>query len=181
MKKAQQVFARLGFSDMIVPLENSEEIYSSTETYLVGYEDEEGEECEEDGTYLDQNKMKKIEGINIHNLEVTIDRKVESGNMNIGALTLEIEDRAFILDVVQTYHDDIEGNKTRVTCELEVDEDTFFECPYNVTKEDILNARHNNLKRTLYIDGEVDFEVELIILHFDDCNGQDYQIEVVEE
>tara|TARA_R110000765_G_scaffold77939_1_gene153249 strand:- start:1180 stop:1398 length:219 start_codon:yes stop_codon:yes gene_type:complete len=54
MRKTNKVFARLGFEDLIVPLEDSEKIFSSTETYLVGYEDEEGEECEEDGMYLDQ-------------------------------------------------------------------------------------------------------------------------------
>lgn len=54
MRKTNKVFARLGFEDIIVPLEDSEKIFSSTETYLVGYEDKDGEECEEDGTYLDQ-------------------------------------------------------------------------------------------------------------------------------
>lgn len=54
MRKTNKVFARLGFEDLIVPLEDSEKIFSSTETYLVGYEDEAGEECEEDGEYLDQ-------------------------------------------------------------------------------------------------------------------------------
>ena len=52
VRKTNKVFARLGFEDLIVPLEDSEKIFSSTETYLVGYEDEAGEECEEDGTYL---------------------------------------------------------------------------------------------------------------------------------
>ena len=54
MRKTNKIFARLGFEDLIVPLEDSEKIFSSTETYLVGDEDEAGEECEEDGEYLDQ-------------------------------------------------------------------------------------------------------------------------------
>ena len=54
MRKTNKVFARLGFEDLIVPLKDSGKIFSSTETYLVGYEDEEGEECEEDGMYFDQ-------------------------------------------------------------------------------------------------------------------------------
>ena len=36
MRKTNKVFARLGFEDLIVPLEDSEKIFSSTETYLVG-------------------------------------------------------------------------------------------------------------------------------------------------
>jgi hypothetical protein len=54
MLKAKEIFARLGFSDIIVPLEDSEKIYSSTDAYIVGYEDEDGEECEEDGIYINQ-------------------------------------------------------------------------------------------------------------------------------
>jgi hypothetical protein len=54
MRKTDKVFARLGFEDLVVPFEDSEKIFSSTETYLVGYEDKDGEECEEDGVYLDQ-------------------------------------------------------------------------------------------------------------------------------
>ena len=53
-KKAKQIFARIGFSDVIVPIEKQEDRIIGEDTYIVGYEDEEGEECEEDGTYLNQ-------------------------------------------------------------------------------------------------------------------------------
>jgi hypothetical protein len=57
MRKAEKVYARFGFSDKVVPLEDAEnndiEI-TQDECYLVGYEDEFGEECEVDGTYLNQ-------------------------------------------------------------------------------------------------------------------------------
>lgn len=59
MKKAEKVFARLGFEDLIVPIEDSEKTFSTTETYLVGYEDEYGEECEEDGVYLNQSRLEE--------------------------------------------------------------------------------------------------------------------------
>jgi hypothetical protein len=52
--KAKKIFARLAFEDIIVPIEDQEKIFSSTQTYLIGYEDEHGEECEEDGTFLNQ-------------------------------------------------------------------------------------------------------------------------------
>tara|TARA_B100001094_G_C17887854_1_gene650161 strand:- start:454 stop:627 length:174 start_codon:yes stop_codon:yes gene_type:complete len=57
MRKAEKVYARFGFSDKVVTLEDAEnndiEI-TQDECYLVGYEDEFGEECEVDGTYLNQ-------------------------------------------------------------------------------------------------------------------------------
>jgi len=54
IRKANKVFARIGFEDLVVPISDSGKVLSSEETYLVGHEDEDGEECEEDGTYLDQ-------------------------------------------------------------------------------------------------------------------------------
>ena len=57
MRKTDKVFARLGFEDKVVSLEeanNNDIKITQDEVFLVGYEDEHGEECEEDGTYLDQ-------------------------------------------------------------------------------------------------------------------------------
>ncbi len=54
-KKAKEVFVRLGFEDIVVTKEESENgEYNTSASYLIGYEDEDGEECEEDGTYLKQ-------------------------------------------------------------------------------------------------------------------------------
>ena len=56
-KKAKEVFVRLGFKDIVVTKEESENgEYNTSASYLIGYEDAEGNECEEDGTYLNQNK-----------------------------------------------------------------------------------------------------------------------------
>jgi hypothetical protein len=57
IRKAEKVFVRFGFSDMVVTLEdanNNDIKITQDDCYLVGYEDEYGEECEEDGTYLNQ-------------------------------------------------------------------------------------------------------------------------------
>ena len=66
MKKAEEIYARIGFEDIIVPITDMEapKPYCSPKAvieevppqYFVGYEDSDGEECEEDGTYLNQNK-----------------------------------------------------------------------------------------------------------------------------
>jgi hypothetical protein len=123
--------------------------------------------------------MKTIEGVNIHNIEVEIKGDVQRHDIDLGALTLRVDDREFILDVVQSYSDEIEGG-LRISCDLEVDEDTFDECPYNITKDDILDCEHNDMVRELYVGGEVDFEVVSILLHFD-IDGQDYQMLIDED
>ncbi len=59
MRKAGKVFARFGFSDVVVSLEDSKNDdvrVIGEEPYLIGYEDENGEECTEEGVYLNQNK-----------------------------------------------------------------------------------------------------------------------------
>ncbi len=57
IRKAEKVYARFAFSDMVVTLEDTENNdirLTQDECFVVGYEDEEGDECEEDGTYLNQ-------------------------------------------------------------------------------------------------------------------------------
>jgi len=55
LKKAPEVLVRLGFEDVIVSKEECENgEYEKPDSYLVGYEDQLGNECEEDGTYLNQ-------------------------------------------------------------------------------------------------------------------------------
>ena len=57
MKKADKIFIRLGVSDIVLEMGEKFDIEADTDpkdinTYFVGYEDENGRECEEDGTYL---------------------------------------------------------------------------------------------------------------------------------
>lgn len=65
MEKADRVLIRLGVSDIVLTQEELEKsgtylqlldsegnIVAETDTYLVGYEDEDGNECEENGEYL---------------------------------------------------------------------------------------------------------------------------------
>jgi hypothetical protein len=61
--KAEKVMVRMGFSDQVLSLkdayDNNKEI-CSCESYVVGYEDENGRECTEDGTYLDNKNESHI-------------------------------------------------------------------------------------------------------------------------
>tara|TARA_R100000541_G_scaffold21346_1_gene31280 strand:- start:19103 stop:19327 length:225 start_codon:yes stop_codon:yes gene_type:complete len=60
---AKKVMVRLGFSDMVVTMEeamdNTNEI-CSPDSFVAGYEDENGKECNSDGTYFDQIDPKQI-------------------------------------------------------------------------------------------------------------------------
>jgi len=60
-EKAKEVYVRLGVQDLIITKEDYENHNYGTDCtcYFLGYEDENGNECEEDGTYLNQNKDEK--------------------------------------------------------------------------------------------------------------------------
>jgi hypothetical protein len=128
--------------------------------------------------------MKTIEGVNIHNLEIVIIGTKERSDIDLGVLTLSLDDRNFMLNVAQSYSDvieDLQGNPIiRINCELEVDEDIFEDCSYNITKEDLLNSENNNLVKTLYIGGDNDFEVQSIVLHFE-IDGEYQKLSIDEE
>lgn len=57
MRIAKNIFARIGFEDITVPVDEMESIVEEVSPqYFIGYEDEDGEECEKDGTYLRQER-----------------------------------------------------------------------------------------------------------------------------
>ena len=54
-EKAKKIMVRFKFSDQVVSLEdayNSEKEICSCDSYVVGYEDENGRECTKTGTYI---------------------------------------------------------------------------------------------------------------------------------
>lgn len=125
--------------------------------------------------------MKTIEGVTFGNIEVVISGKRDwSKDYDFGALTLKCEDREFILDVVQSYTDEVGDGTTRITLEVETDEELFDTCPYNLTKQDLLDCEHNELVRELFIDGTFENEI-LSITFFFEIDGQDYSISVDQE
>jgi hypothetical protein len=128
--------------------------------------------------------MKKIKGVNIGNIEVVIEgEKDDSKDYDFGALTLACEGREFILDVCQSYTDGPENtgeNFTRITLDVEVDEETFDECPYNITKQDLLDCEHNDLTRELYFGGNFENKVLSMTLYFE-ADGEDYSMLLEQE
>lgn len=54
---SKKVFARIGFADVMVPVEKAFEpitVGNMPDQYLVGYEDEDGKECNEDGSPISE-------------------------------------------------------------------------------------------------------------------------------
>ena len=112
-------------------------------------------------------------------LKITFDRFLVT-NPYLGAVTLKRDGREFILDVCQsyTYDDDDCESGTIIQCDLEIDEDTFEDCPYDLTMEDLLS---DLISAEFFIESdEVDFEVEQIILMFNH-EGEHKSIKVTEE
>ena len=125
--------------------------------------------------------MKTIEGVTFGNVEVVLSGKRDwNQDYDFGALTLKREDREFILDVVQSYTDEVGDGTTRITLEVESDEDIFSDCPYNLTKQDLLDCEHNELVKELFIGGTFENEIVSITLFFE-IDGQDYSISVDQE
>lgn len=55
MKKTDKIFARYAMEDIVIEKPNpDEEPDVPYEAYFIGYEDESGEECDEEGVYLNQ-------------------------------------------------------------------------------------------------------------------------------
>jgi len=128
--------------------------------------------------------MKKIEGVKFGNVEVVIKGKRDwNEDYDFGTLTLSCEGREFKMDVCQSYTDgpDITGeDTTRITLDIEPDEELFEDCPYNLTKEDLLDCEHNDLVREIYIGGSFENEILSIDLFFE-VDGQDYQMKLEQD
>jgi len=71
--------------------------------------------------------------------EIRIDDQVRVGEIDLGAVTLKKDDREFILDIVMSeWHRDHTG--TTITCKLEQDKESFPDCKYDLTSEDLRNG-----------------------------------------
>ena len=67
MIKANKVYVRFGFSDLVVSYKEAmdpDNEICGCESFVVGYEDENGKECHSDGTYLDQPDPNQIDMFN---------------------------------------------------------------------------------------------------------------------
>lgn len=91
---------------------------------------------------------------------------VDRNLYDLGAVTMECDGRAYILDVAQSYTNE-ENNATTITCDLVIDEEVFEmgneidQCPYDLTEDDFYSP---NFKATLYIGEEYEVAPESVSL-----------------
>ena len=112
-------------------------------------------------------------------LKITFDRFLTTSPY-LGAVTLSRGGRQFILDVCQsyTYDDEDCAGATEIQCDLEIDEDTFPDCPFDLTIEDLLS---DDISAEFFIESdEEEFEIVQMILIFKH-EGQYKSIKVKKE
>jgi hypothetical protein len=87
-----------------------------------------------------------IDDVEIISLDIVLvgEKDVET---DLGAVTISREGREYILDVIQSYSD-FEDGLTNIETDLIRDDETFDECPYDITAEDLLS---DDLKVEFYI------------------------------
>ena len=97
-------------------------------------------------------EIEEIEGIEILGLEVSFYCKIPFGNINLGSVSLECEDRSYVLDTIETSwsHED-GGTHLDIKLSPGIDGCTKEECNSNfdLTQSDFFNG---NVKGTLWIE-----------------------------
>jgi hypothetical protein len=122
----------------------------------------------------------KIDGVEILGVTVVLYGEIEENeHVDLGALTIKRGNREYILDVVQSYRK-FEGGFTTIETDLEKDEDTFDECPYDITSEDLMS---DDLDIEFFIDGDFSANIEYITLfvRFGGENGMTKAIDIQSE
>lgn len=121
-----------------------------------------------------------IDGVEILGVTVVLyGERTDDDEIDLGAVTISREGREYILDVCQSYTN-IDGGFTTIETDLERDDETFEDCPYDITAEDLMS---DNLKVEFYIGGDFPHTVEHITLfvRFGGENGMTKAINVSED
>lgn len=109
-------------------------------------------------------------------LSIIIDGDATNTDLNLGSLTLSCGGREYILDPVQSYRT-FERGETTVEVQLERDDETFPDCPYDLTDVDLYDS---NLKAEFFLESEESFDLRCMFLFV--TNGEKVKaIDVREE
>lgn len=126
-------------------------------------------------------KNPMIDGVEILGVTIKLygelDRTTE--HIDLGAVTIKRGDREYILDIVQSYTN-VEGGFTTIETDLERDDDTFPDCPYNITASDLMS---NDVSVDVFIDGDFSQTIEhmTLFVRFNGGKGMTKAIDVVSE
>ena len=117
----------------------------------------------------------------IHNVEILSLNVVLVGKKdeetNLGAVTISREGREYILDVVQSYST-FEDGITNIETDLIRDDETFSDCPYDITAVDLMSS---DLKVEFYIETENEIESMTLFVRIGGAHGMTKAIDVVHE
>jgi len=122
----------------------------------------------------------KIDGVEILGVTIVLYGEIEKDEcVDLGALTIKRDGREYILDVCQSYTT-FKGGFTTIETDLVKDEETFSECPYDITAMDLMS---DDLDIQFFIDGTFSPSIEYITLfvRFGGINGMTKAIEVQSE
>lgn len=125
-------------------------------------------------------KNSKIEGVEILGLTIVLYGEVtDDEEVDLGAVTISRDNREYIVDVVQSNRV-FEDGFTTIEAQLKEDVETFDECPYDITAEDLMS---NDLEVTFYIGGDFSATIEHMTLYvrFGGENGMTKAIDVSQD
>ena len=104
-----------------------------------------------------------IDGVEIIGVEIELIGEKDE-ETDLGAVTISRDGREYILDVIQSYSD-FEDGITSIDTDLILDDETFDECPYDITKEDLFS---DDLKVELYIATDNEIKSMVLVIKFGD-------------
>lgn len=87
-----------------------------------------------------------IKGIRVGDVEITYKGKLDPETYFWGAVKITRDGREFIWDVYQSYTDDLGDGYYRTSLGLAVDAETFADCRYDLTREDLLDPSSATLE-----------------------------------
>lgn len=100
---------------------------------------------------------KKITMKNFLDLEINLEGDQTETDFDLGSITLSLDGKEFVFDIIQSYRE-FEDGITTVTCEVEIDKETFPDCKFDLTDLDLLSSK---------LKGEIYFMIDEIELFKD--------------
>lgn len=125
-------------------------------------------------------KNPKIEGVEILGLTVVLYGEVtDDEEVDLGAVTISRDGREYILDVVQSTRV-FEDGFTTIETDLKEDVETFDECPYDITDEDLME---DDVNVSFFIGGDFSATIEhmTLFVRFGGENGMTKAIDVSQD
>lgn len=85
---------------------------------------------------------KNITMKNVLALEINLEGDYANSDteVDLGAVTLSLDDKEFIFDIVESGMES-DGNETTISCKLAIDKETFDTCDFDLSDLDLLSTK----------------------------------------